>query len=100
MIRSTVLLLLSIFGLFVQPRTVAPGIFNHISSLTRVNPQVNAPNGGPGLDRADRARLLQNMRVQLVGTGSQAETGYVTFRGVVGGGDCQEEKIRGDRRYS
>jgi hypothetical protein len=88
-ICSTVLLLLSIFGLFVQSCTVAPDIFNHASSLTR----------GPGLDGADRAHLLQKMRVRLGNTDSQAETEYVAFRGAVGDGDCREGKIRRDRRY-
>jgi hypothetical protein len=98
-ICSTVLLLLSIFGLFVQSCTVAPDIFNHASSLTRVNLQAKAPDGGPGLDGADRAHLLQKMRVRLGNTDSQAETEYVAFRDAVGDGDCREGKIRTDRRY-
>ena len=96
---SAVLLLLSIFGLFTQTRTVAPDIFNHVSSLTRDNPHVNAPAGGSALDGADRARLLQKMRVQVGDTDSQADTGYVAFRSIESSEDGRVGKIRGERLY-
>lgn len=96
---SAVLLLLSIFGLFTQTRTVAPDIFNHVSSLTRDNPHVNAPAGGSALDGADRARLLQKMRVQVGDTDSQADTGYVAFRSIESSEDGRVGKIRRERLY-
>ncbi|KAF3032805.1 hypothetical protein E8E12_002211 [Didymella heteroderae] len=98
-ICSSALLLLGIFGIFVQSRTMAPDIFNHASSLTRDNPHVNAPSGGSGLDGADRARLLKKMRVQLGDAEPQSETGYVAFRSVRGTNECREGRIRKDRLY-
>lgn len=98
-ISSVVLLLLSIFGILVQLRTVAPDIFNHVSSLTRDNPHVHAPAGGSGLDGADRARYLKDMRVQLGDAEPQSKAGYVAFRSIDGVDDCREGRIRKERMY-
>jgi len=98
-ICSSALLLLGIFGIFVQARTVAPDIFNHASSLTRDNPHVSAPVGGSGLDGSDRARLLKRMRVQLGDAEPQSETGYVALKSINNSDDCRDGRIRKDRLY-
>jgi hypothetical protein len=98
-ICSAALLLLSVFGIFVELRTVAPDIFNYVSSMTRDNPHVNAPSGGSRLDGADRARLLGKMRVQLGDTEPQSRVGYIAFRSIGGSNGYQEGKLRGDRKY-
>jgi hypothetical protein len=96
---SSALLLLGIFGIFIQARTVAPDIFNHVSSLTRDNPHVSAPVGGSGLDGSDRARLLKRMRVQLGDAEPQSETGYIALRSLSGTDDSREGQIRKARLY-
>lgn len=98
-ICSSALLLLGIFGIFVQARTVAPDVFNHVSSLTRDNPYVSAPVGGSGLDGSDRARLLKRMRVQLGDAEPGSDTGYIAFKSLGGTGDAREGKIRKERSY-
>ncbi|KAJ4366084.1 hypothetical protein N0V95_000311 [Ascochyta clinopodiicola] len=98
-ICSLALLLLGVFGIFVQARTVAPDIFNHVSSLTRDNPHVSAPVGGSGLDGSDRARLLKRVRVQLGDAEPQSETGYVALKSINNSDDCREGRIRKDRLY-
>ncbi|KAJ4381334.1 hypothetical protein N0V86_003683 [Didymella sp. IMI 355093] len=96
---SSALLLLNIFGIFAQVRTVAPDIFNHASSLTRDNPHFNAPVGGSGLDGAERARLLKRMRVQLGDTAPHSDTGYIASRSVNSSKHSGEGKIRKERLY-
>lgn len=98
-ICSIVPLLLSVFGLYIQVRSVAPDIFNHVASLTRDNPHVKAPASGSGLDGADRARLLRKMRVQLGDVDAESETGYIASKSVDGGDDCRSARIRRDRLY-
>jgi hypothetical protein len=98
-ICSAALLLLSVFGIFVQLRTVAPDIFNYVSSMTRDNPHVNVPSGGSRLDGADRTRLLGKMRVQLGDVEPQSEVGYIAFRSIGGIDGCQGGKIQRDRVY-
>jgi hypothetical protein len=99
LVCSAALLLLSMFGVFVQCRTVAPDILNYISSLTRDNPHIDAPVGGSGLGGAERARLLKNMRVQLGDAEPQSKTGYVVFRSTNGSDDVREGRLRSDRMY-
>jgi len=99
LVRSAALLLLSIFGIFVQVRTVAPDVLNHISSLTRDNPHIDAPAGGSGLGGAERARLLKNMRVQLGDLEPLAKNGYIVFRSTDGIDDIREGRLRKDRMY-
>jgi hypothetical protein len=98
-ICSSALLLLGIFGIFVQAQTVAPDIFNHVSSLTRDNPHVTSPAGGSGLDGSDRARLLKRMRVQLGDAEPGSDAGYIAFRSLSGTGDSREGRIRKERLY-
>lgn len=98
-ICSSALLLLGIFGIFVQARTVAPDVFNHVSSLTRDNPHVSAPVGGSGLDGSDRARLLKRMRVQLGDAEPGSDTGYIAFKSLSGTGNPREGRIRKERLY-
>lgn len=98
-ICSSALLLLGIFGIFVQAQTVAPDIFNHVSSLTRDNPNVAAPVGGSGLDGSDRARLLKRMRVQLGDAEPGSDTGYIAFRSLGSTDESREGRIRKERLY-
>jgi hypothetical protein len=98
-ICSSVLLLLGIFSLFLSLRITAPDIFDYVSSFTRDNQYVNAPQGGSGLDGAERARLLRKLRVQLGDADAGAETGYITMRSVEGKKDRELGRVRRDRTY-
>jgi hypothetical protein len=98
-ICSAALLLLSVFGIYVQLRTVAPDVFNYVSSMTRDNPYVDMPSGGSRLDGADRARLLRDLRVQSGDTEPQSKVGYIVFRSIDDVQGCREAKLRRDRMY-
>jgi hypothetical protein len=98
-ICSSVLLLLGIFSLFLSLRITVPDIFDYVSSFTRNNQYVNAPQGGSGLDGAERARLLRKLRVQLGDADAGAETGYITMRSVESKKDRELGRVRRDRMY-
>ncbi|KAH7094856.1 hypothetical protein FB567DRAFT_15141 [Paraphoma chrysanthemicola] len=98
-ICSSILLLLGIFSFFLSLRITAPDIFDYVSSFTRDNPYIQAPQGGSGLDGAERARLLRKLPVQLGDADAGAETGYIAIRSVDGKKDCQTGRVRRDRMY-
>tara|TARA_R110002003_G_scaffold1679_2_gene23408 strand:- start:521 stop:2173 length:1653 start_codon:yes stop_codon:yes gene_type:complete len=98
-ICSCILLLLGVFSFFLSLRITAPDIFDYVSSFTRDNPYINAPQGGSGLDGAERARLLRKLPVQLGDADASAETGYITMRSVDGKKDCQQGRVRRERLY-
>lgn len=98
-ICSSVLLLLGIISICLSLRIVVPDIFDYVSSFTRDNPYIKAPNGGSGLDGAERARLLRKLRVQLGDVEPDAGAGYLTVRSVQGAEDCKRGRARTERLY-
>ncbi|KAL4900646.1 hypothetical protein BDW74DRAFT_182481 [Aspergillus multicolor] len=84
-LTTAVLFLCAVTGLYIKGKTLAPDILGHVSSLTRDNPYIPLPRGGSSLSGLDRARLLHDLPVRLVGVGGDG-TGTGAGRGNAGGG--------------
>jgi hypothetical protein len=98
-ICSTILLLLGIFSVTLSLCITVPDIFDYVSSFTRDNPYIIAPDTGSSLDGAERARLLRKLPVQLGDTDVDAGTGYIALRSIEDSKDCEQGKVRKDRKY-
>jgi hypothetical protein len=108
-LTSAILFLLAIYSLFLSTRIVVPDIFDYVSSFTRDNPYVDAPDGGSWMDGADRARCLQGMKVRLGDVEAQGSVGYIAVASMRDGIDGDEEgeggngmqgaKVARGRRY-
>lgn len=98
-ICSGVLLAVGLFSLVLSFHVTSPDVFNYVSSFTRDNPYVDAPEGGSALCGAERARLLKNMRVQIGDVDADKEVGYIALRSVVNKKDCVEGRVRPEKTY-
>jgi hypothetical protein len=96
---SSILLLLGIFSVFLSFRITVPDIFDYVSSFTRDNPYVDAPQGKSGLNGAARARMLRALPVQLGDVDAEKDVGYITVRSVDGKRDREMGRVRMDRMY-
>lgn len=96
---STILLLLGIFSVFLSFRIMVPDIFDYVSSFTRDNPYVDAPQGKSALNGAARARMLRALPVQLGDVDAGKDVGYITVRSVDGKRDREQGKVRRNRMY-
>jgi hypothetical protein len=98
-ICSSILLLLGIFSFVLSLYTAVPDIFDYVSSFTRDNPYIIAPDTGSSLDGAERARLLRKLPVQLGDTDMDAQTGYIALRSIQDAKDREQGKVRKGRMY-
>ncbi|RDW68842.1 uncharacterized protein DSM5745_08602 [Aspergillus mulundensis] len=108
-ISTALLQLCALTGIFLRSTTRAPDILGYVSSLTRTNPYVPLPKGGSALSGLERARLLQNIQIQIADVECSKDVGYlaVVSPGAVGGaGDTGSgagagtQRLRRGRRYA
>jgi hypothetical protein len=83
-IFSSVLLLLGTISACSSLRIVVPDIFHYVSSFTRDNPYIQAPNGGSDLDGVKHSHSLRKLHVQGSEVEPDAGAGYPTVRKVKG----------------
>ncbi|KAH7371443.1 hypothetical protein BKA66DRAFT_551697 [Pyrenochaeta sp. MPI-SDFR-AT-0127] len=96
---SSVLLLLGLASFALSLVTTAPDIFDYVSSFTRDNPYINAPEGGSTLNGPDRARLLKKLKVQLGDVEAENHVGYIALRSTYGDKDILKGRVQRERLY-
>ncbi|KAH7182329.1 uncharacterized protein B0J16DRAFT_270954 [Fusarium flagelliforme] len=77
MTRTFEVYLLAILGLVLEAVIVGPEVLGFASSLTRDNPYIPVPLCNSGLDGAERARALGDLRLRLADVEPREETGYI-----------------------
>jgi hypothetical protein len=66
-------------GAFLDWQSTGPDILGYISSMTRDSQFVKLPPGGSALGGMERARLLKDIKVQLVDSEAKDEIGRLVF---------------------
>lgn len=82
---------------FYRWEILHPNIFDYMLSFTDDNPYINAPKSGSSLDRAERARLLRKMKMQLGDVNPTSDVGYIAMKSMESDKDCQRSKIRREK---
>ncbi|KAK2774983.1 hypothetical protein FQN52_000195 [Onygenales sp. PD_12] len=99
-IIATVLLqFAAIAGLLLNWLTTAPDILGYVSSLTRENAYIAVPDGGSSLSGLERARLLQDLPVQIVDVHVEKEMGYIALASEGGDDDFGGQRLNRRRKY-
>ncbi|KAF2823973.1 hypothetical protein CC86DRAFT_62444 [Ophiobolus disseminans] len=96
---TTVLLILGDIHLVMSWETIAPDIFNYVSSLTRENPHTDVPAKGTALAGVERSRLLRKLKVQIADVRVEDEIGYIALRSVVQKSEFSSAQLRKGRLY-
>lgn len=97
-IASIILQLCAFASLTLRFMITVPDILGQVSTMTRDNPYVPLPEGGSALGGSDRARILQDLRVQIVDVNCEDELGHIAFAAVNEGmSGCK--RVRKGRLY-
>ena len=86
-----VMLAVAAVGAVLNRRTDGPDILGYVSTMTRDSPYVTIPEGGSALDGTDRARLLQELKVQIRDVRPHDGVGYWAFASHQGKDDARPE---------
>ncbi|KAF2999213.1 hypothetical protein E8E13_000989 [Curvularia kusanoi] len=96
---TIILLLLGVLNIIISFLTVAPDLFYYASSLVRENPYTDTPDGGTGLDGAERSRLLRSMKVQIADVSPEHKVGYVVLKSLGDDDDFSTGRLKKNRLY-
>lgn len=83
--------IMAILGLLLKIAVRGPDLLGFASSMTRDNALMPSLRGGSALGGPERARLLRDVRVQLVDVQPGEVVGYVALRTVSDGREGEEE---------
>jgi len=78
-LTNLVMLSTACVGVFLGRQSTGPDILGYISSMTRDSQFVKLPPGGSALGGMERARLLKDIKVQLVDSEAKDEIGRLVF---------------------
>ncbi|KAI9715449.1 MAG: hypothetical protein M1812_005925 [Candelaria pacifica] len=87
LLSSLTLFFCGIITAILHYHVLAPGILNHVSSLTRENPYTPLPPGGCSLDGFARTRLLRDLKVRVVDVKWREGIGHIALSSVRGPAD-------------
>ncbi|KAL4879215.1 hypothetical protein BJY04DRAFT_220333 [Aspergillus karnatakaensis] len=76
---TVVLQFCAVASLFLKFITIAPDILGYVSSSTRDNEYTPLPRHGCTLSGADRARLLRDLKVQILDVDGEKGMGHIAF---------------------
>ncbi|RLL99597.1 hypothetical protein CFD26_105961 [Aspergillus turcosus] len=76
---SILLQLCAVAALSLKSITIAPDILGYVSSMTRENPYTPLPPGGSSYSGPDRARLLRDLKVQILDVQGYNDTGHIAL---------------------
>lgn len=99
LVIALILQLCAIAGLILKFTATAPDILGYISTMAMENPHVNVPPGGNTLDGLERARHLQEVKVQLADVNWEQVEGHLAFRSVDNEIDFAKGKLSKKRLY-
>lgn len=99
-LSTGILLVVCGVGGWLQQTIIAPDIFQHISSLTRDNPYIHAPEAKDGntLDGWDKARMLKDVTVKLGDVQSGSNIGHIALAAL--DGHIKVDSLRKGRLYA
>ncbi|GIK06734.1 hypothetical protein Aspvir_002384 [Aspergillus viridinutans] len=88
----------AVAALSLKSMTIAPDILGYVSSMTRENPHIPLPPGGSSYSGPERARLLRDLKVQILDVQGYNDTGHIALasRDTV---DMMGQKLNRRREY-
>lgn len=89
----------AISGLILKYTATAPDVLGYISTMRMESPHINVPREGNTLDGLERARFLQNVKVQLANVNWDQVEGHLAFRTVDNEIDFARGKLSTNRLY-
>jgi hypothetical protein len=88
----------AVAALFLKSMTIAPDILGYVSSMTRENTHTPLPAGGSSYSGPERARLLRDLKVQILDVQCYDDTGHIALASSVPVG-MMGQKLNRRREY-
>ncbi|GFF33214.1 hypothetical protein IFM51744_02042 [Aspergillus udagawae] len=88
----------AVAALFLKSMTIAPNILGYVSSMTRENPHTPLPAGGSSYSGPERARLLRDLKVQILDVQCYNDIGHIALASRVPVG-MMGQKLNRRREY-